>query len=111
MTKNTLTAINTILSAYDFEGKDAILAEIGKELNKGAEKSAKASADYEAAWVAVKETFAQTTAPLTVAEVYEAAEDALPEGFTKGKVQYGLTHQWADRVVKIEGKPNTYRLA
>ncbi len=110
MTKNTMTTIYAALSTIDFENKDTVMAELEKELNRGqAEREAKAQA-YEAAWDAICSVFALTSTPLTVAEIFEQAEGDLPEGFTKGKVQYGLTHNWADRVTKTEGKVNTYSM-
>lgn len=109
MRKVTLSAIQSILSTLDFEDKDTIMDELSKELNKGVEARNAKTALYEDAFKAVKDVMAQTSAPLTVAEIFEACE-GLPEGFTKNKISYGLTHDWADRVVKIEGKVNTYRL-
>ena len=107
----TLKSLVSFLNGEAVENIDAIKAEIEAEINKGAVAKAEKAAGYDAAWDAVREAFAQTTAPLTVAEIFEQAEANLPDGFTKGKVQYGLTHNWADKIVKIEGKPNTYRLA
>jgi hypothetical protein len=46
--------------------------------------------------------------PLTIGEIYDAIEDDLPDGFTKGKIQYAITRLWIDEVNKIEGKVNTY---
>lgn len=109
MRKTSLATIRTALDSIDFENKDAIMEELDKELNKGvAERNAK-TAEYENAFECVRKAMGMTTSPLTVAEIFEACEE-LPEGFTKNKVSYGLTHYWADRVVKIEGKVNTYRL-
>lgn len=106
MKKATLNAIASTLSAIDFENKDAILAEINAELNRGADAKAAKAAEYES----VKEII---LAPLdesimTVSELYDAIKDELPEGFTRGKVQYALTKLYADEVVKQEGKPCTY---
>ena len=39
-----------------------------------------------------------------------SGKDSLPEGFSKGKVQYAVTRLWADEVTKTEGKVNTYSL-
>lgn len=111
MTKNTLSALVSIVTASAVENKDAILAELNKELNRGADKAAQKMAEYDAAWEVVNAVFAQTSNTLTVAELMEACEDTLPEGFTKGKLSYALTHYWADRVVKVEGKTNAYRKA
>jgi len=47
-------------------------------------------------------------APATITEIYEAVQDTLPEGFTKGNLQYAITRLWKDDIDKIEGKVNTY---
>ena len=108
MTKNTMNAIYTVLSGAEFEGKAEVMAELEKELNRGAaEREAKVAA-YEAARVAVFEAMRTIGAPATVADIYEEAKNELPEGFTRSKVQYGLLHYWNDSVVKTEGKVNLY---
>ena len=49
---------------------------------------------------------------MTVAELYEACKDELPEGMSKSKVQYALLNYWASEVVKAnDGKVNTYAKA
>ena len=111
MKLSTIKSLVSFLNGETVTNLDEIKAELTAELNKGAVAKAEKDAGYEAAWDIVRGVFALTTAPMTVAEIFEQVEETLPEGFTKGKVQYGLTHNWADRVVKIEGKPNTYRLA
>ena len=83
-----------------------MLAEIEKDLNKGeAEKAQKAEA-YEVAKPIV--LGALTDTPVTIGELYDEIADELPEGFTKGKVQYAITRLWVDEVTKTEGKVNTY---
>ena len=110
MTKNTLTVAYSVLSSVEFEGKETVLAEFEKELNRGkAEREAK-DALYESAKVVVMEALRGLTVPVTVAELYEECKDELPRGFSKSQVNYGLTHQWADEVTKIEGKVNSYRI-
>lgn len=109
MRKNTLSAIATILNSIDFENKDTIMEELSAELNKGAAEREAKNAEYDIAFESVRQVMSMTNAPLTVAEIYESC-DGLPDGFTKNKISYGLTHYWADRVVKIPGKVNTYRL-
>ena len=110
MTKNTLNVAYSVLSSVEFEGKETVLAEFEKELNRGkAEREAK-DALYESAKVVVMEALRGLTVPVTVAELYEECKDELPRGFSKNQVNYGLTHQWADEVTKIEGKVNSYRI-
>lgn len=108
MKKATFEAIKTALTNFGFADED-ILAELDKEINKGAEAKAKNAEAYDAIHGIVMD--ALTSVPATVAEIWEAIEDEVPEGITKGKVQYALTHLWQDEIVKIEGKPNTYRKA
>ncbi len=110
MTKNTMKAILTALGTIDFENKTEIMAEIEKELNRGAaEREAKAAED-EAAWPGVAEGRRVIGNPVGVTDLFDEIEKALPNGFTKGRLTYGLTHQWADRVVKTEGKINLYTI-
>ena len=107
----TIKSLVSYLNGETVTNLDEIKAELVAELNKGAEAKAAKDATYDAAWDAVREVLTMTTAPLTAAEITEEAAANLPDGFGKGRVLYGLNHQWANRIVKIEGKPNTYRLA
>ena len=107
MKKASLTAIYSALKGIDFDSE--ILAEVEKEINKGAEAKAKNAEAYEAIHDIVVSTL--SSVPVTVAELWESIQSEVPEGMTKSKVQYALTHLWQDEIVKIEGKPNTYRRA
>ena len=108
MTKNSLTAIFNALTAIDFEGKETAMAELEKEIHRGeAEKAAKVAL-YEAAKDVVLSVLDK---PMTIADAYEACKDELPRGFTKAQMQYGLTHYWADDVIKTTGKVNEYKRA
>jgi len=108
MKKSTFEAIRTALTELGYDNAE-VLAELDKEINKGADVKAKNSEVYESFHdILIDNLF---TAPATCGEIYEAIKDSLPEGITKGKVQYALTHLWQDEIVKIEGKPNTYRKA
>ena len=108
MTKNTLTALYAALTNVDFADKETVMAELEKELNRGADEKAAKAAEYEAAWPVVAEGLRVIGNPTSVADLYGEIEKELPDGFTKGRLSYGLTHQWADRVVKTEGKVNLY---
>lgn len=83
--------------------------ELVAELNRGADAKAKNAEAYEAIHELVIGALSNT--PATCAEIFEQIESELPSGMGKGKVQYALTHLWQDEIVKIEGKPNTYRKA
>ena len=88
----------------------AVRDEMVAELSKGAEK-AQANRDlYASAHDVVLNGLRMASSPVTIGELFESIESELPEGFSKGKVQYAITRLWADEVVKTEGKVNTYSL-
>lgn len=109
MKKNTMIAIAATLSNIDFENKDTILAELNADINRGAEQKAAKDAEYAAVHDIIIGALSDT--PVTITELYDAVKDELPDGFGRGRVQYGVTKLWAPEVVKIEGKPNTYKAA
>jgi len=104
MKKTTLSAIYSALKGTDFDSE--LLAEVEKELNRGEAEKAKNAELYEVAKPIVLGALSDT--PVTIGEIYDEVADALPEGFTKGKVQYAITRLWGDEIVKTEGKVNTY---
>lgn len=109
MKKATMQTIVNYIDTNAVEELFAVRDELNAELNKGAEK-AQANRDlYESAKEVVLENLDQT--PVTLGELYEAVEGKLPEGFSKGKLQYAVTRLWTSEIVKIEGKVNTYRKA
>lgn len=110
MTKDTMTRIYNTLKDIQFVNKEVVLAELEKDLNRGAAEREAKAAEYEQAWPVVAEALRVIGKPATVAEIYGEAEKELPEGFSKNRVSYGLTHQWADRVFKTEGKVNLYSI-
>ena len=83
-----------------------VLAEVEKELTKGDAEKAKNAEMYEVAKPIV--LGALSDKPATISEIYDEVADTLPEGFTKGKVQYAITRLWVDEVTKVEGKVNGY---
>ena len=87
-----------------------ILSEIETELNRGAEKAQANRELYASAHDVVIEALRTATAPVTMGELYEAVADELPDGMTKGKVQYAVTRLWVDEIAKVEGKVNAYTL-
>ena len=109
MKKATMNAIIATLNAIDFENKDAIMAELNAEINRGADAKAQKWAEYDAVKPVVLDALSDT--PVTITELYDAVRDELPDGFTRGKLQYAVTKLWVDEIVKIDGKPNTYKKA
>ena len=107
MKKATLSAIYSALKGIDFDAE--LLAEVEKELTKGEAEKAKNAEAYESIHELVVGTL--SAVPVTIAELWDAIKDEVPAGITKGKVQYAVTHLWESEIVKIEGKPNTYRKA
>ena len=109
MKKSSLLAIYDALKTNDFDPE--ILAELDKEIHKGDEVKAKNAKAYEDIHDLIMRALSMTDVPVTCADVYESIENDLPVGMTKAKVQYALTNLWQDEIVKIPGKPNTYRKA
>lgn len=108
MKKATLEAIRTALIDLGYENAE-VLGELDTELNRGAAEKAARAEVYEGIHDLVVGALSDT--PVTCAELYDSIESELPQGVTKQKVQYALTHLWQDEIVKIAGKPNTYRKA
>lgn len=104
MKKATLSAIYDALKAIDFDAD--MLAEVEKDLTKGDAEKAKNAEVYEQAKPIVLGALSDT--PVTLGELYDEIANELPEGFTKGKVQYAITRLWANDVTKVEGKVNSY---
>ena len=104
MKKATLTTIYETLKTMDYDPE--ILAEVETELNRGAEKAQANKEMYDAAKPVVFAALSDT--PVTISELYAEVEDNLPDGMTKGKLQYAITRLWKDEVGKVEGKINSY---
>ena len=109
MKKATMNSILSLIATIDTPEAEAVRAELNAELSKGAEKADANRELYDTAKAVVMDVLGET--PVTIAELYTECEDALPEGFTKGKLQHAVTRMWTDEIVKIEGKVNTYRKA
>lgn len=112
MKKIHLTAILDILDgvSYSDEMVAELKDEISKELSKGQAQKDKQAEAYESIRELVVGNLSDVT-PCTCTELYEYIKDELPNGMSKSKVQYALNNLWQDEVVKISGKPNTYRRA
>ena len=110
MTNTTFRTIYEILTGKntDEEAKLTVIRAMEDEMAKEAEKNAAKAEAYDAIREAIFS--ALTTAPQTIADIYEECKDKLPEGATKGQVQYAITRKYANEIVKIDGKPNEYRL-
>ncbi len=109
MKKAIYETIKTALTNFGYDDQEVMDA-LDAEINKGAEVKAKNAEDYAVLHDIV--LGALTSVPVTLAELWESIEDeATARNFTKGKVQYGMTKLWNAEIVKIEGKPNTYRKA
>lgn len=114
MNLSTLNTVVSALTAIEFEGKDAVMESLQKEIDlavaadarKVEQKSAKV-AEYAEAHDAVMEVLSRESQPLTVSEIWGEIEGKV-EGFTKGKLSYALSRLWVDEVVKTEGKVNAY---
>lgn len=104
MKNTTYATVYAFLTAKGFDDAE-ILAEFEKEINRNAEaKQAKETMYAEAKPIVL----GVMDAPATITEIFEAVKDELPEGFTKGNLQYAVTRLWKDEIEKTEGKVNTY---
>lgn len=84
-------------------------AELAAEIQKDIDKANANRALYDVAKDIV--LAALTDQLVTVADLFAKVEADLPDGFSKSKMQYALTHYWADdvTVVKDGRNPNQYR--
>ncbi len=108
MTKNTMNIILSLIATIDTPEAEAVRNELTAELNKGAERKAQTAELYESVKPIVFDALSET--PVTIGELFTEIEDALPEGFTKSKLQYAITRLWKDELTKVEGKVNAYAL-
>lgn len=104
----TLVAFFATQNLLPSDVADAV-DEMKAELSKGQAQKDKNAEAYESIHSLIVDTLSDT--PVTCGELWDAIHGDVPDGITKGKVQYALTHLWQDEIVKIEGKPNTYRRA
>jgi len=85
---------------------EEVIAMAQKELNRGAEARAAKTAEQNETDTAVIDALEQATAYVPASEIAETA------GLTVGKVTASLKRlRVAEKVLVIEGKPNTYKLA
>lgn len=109
MKKSTLETIRTALINLGYENPE-IMDELDAELSKGAEEKAKRAAAYEEIHSLIVDNLTDT--PVTCADLFGEIEgEVIAKGMTRHNVQYALNNLWQDEIVKIAGKPNTYRRA
>ena len=106
MKKATMNTILTLIATIDTPEAEEVRAELTAELNKGEAVKAENAKVYDAAKAVVFAELGET--PVTISELYDALESELPEGFSKGKLQYAMTRLWKDDLKKVEGKVNAY---
>lgn len=108
MTKTTMTTILSLIASIDTPEAQEVRETLTAELNKDAERKAQTAELYETVKPIVFGALSET--PVTIGELFTEIEDALPEGFTKSKLQYAVTRLWKDEVTKVEGKVNSYAI-
>ena len=110
MKKATLETIRTTLVDLGVNPTDPMIAELDAELNKGAEEKAARAAAYAGIHDIIVDNLTDT--PVTCADLFgEIEAEVTANGMTRHNVQYALNNLWQDEIVKIPGKPNTYRRA
>ena len=103
--KSLVSYINTLTDASEelLTARDEMVAELAKD-----EAKAQANRDLYAVAHDIVIDALPTETPVTITELYDEIADRLPDGFSKGKVQYAVTRMWTDEIVKHEGKTNGY---
>lgn len=101
------------LNAYLNDGAKLDLTDALNDLATEAQKYADKANAHKKMYDAAKSVVlgALTTEPITVAALYEKVKGALPEGFTKAKIQYAFTNYWRDEINITRGDskhPHTY---
>ena len=110
MKKVTLETIRTTLVDLGVDATDPMIAELDAELNKGAEEKAVRAAAYESIHDIIVDNLSET--PVPCADLWKEIEgEVSAKGMNRHNVQYALNNLWQDEIVKIAGKPNTYRRA
>ena len=106
MKKNTMKSLVAYLNGETVTNIAEIKAELEAELAKGEEK---AQANRELYATAHDVVLAHIgSEPLTVADIYDACADELPEGFSKSKIQYAVRELWGAELVKHENGKNPF---
>lgn len=110
MKKNTMTTIAAYIKNVPELANE--YAELAAELAKN-EAKAQANRDLYAQAHDVVMAHLTTDTPVTVAELFAACKDELPENFSPSKMQYAVREPWASEVVKHENgkKAFTYSRA
>lgn len=104
MKKNTLETIRTALTELGYDNAE-VLAELEAELSKDKVRKDATAKEYAEMWKQVRQALTDATAPVTAQEIADET------GLARGKIVYGLTHGWAEEVVKdTSGKSTTYAL-
>lgn len=109
MKKATMNTILSLIASIDTPEAQEVRNELTAELNKGAEKAQANRELYDQAKEIVLSELGET--PATIGELYAAVADKLPDGFTKGKLQYAVTRLWIGDLERVEGKVNAYKRA
>lgn len=103
MKKVTLIAIKNALTGYGYMDSE-VLSELNREITRGEAQKEANQAIYSEMFNAVVKALTSAENPVTAQELADET------GYPKGKIVYGLSHYWGDKIEKIEGKVNTYAL-
>ena len=110
MKKSSLLSLVSYINGEAVDNIEEIKAEIEAVLSKGEAKAQANRELYAEAHDVIVDVMKKLTAPASVADIYAEAAPKLPDGMSKGKIQYAITRLWADEMDKFEGKVNTYSL-
>ena len=110
MKKSVFQQIVNLVNGLPVEDMESLRDAVNTEWQSLSDKRTMKNAEYETAKPIVFNTIAQATSPITISEIYEGCRDSLPEGFTRGKIQYAMRELWKDEIVRHDGKVGTYSL-
>ena len=105
MKKTSLSTILSLIATIDTPEAEEVRAELNAELAKGQAKAEANRIVYADLHEKVIKALTDAGKPVTAQEIADEI------GMARGKIVYGLTHNWADEVVKdTSGKSTTYAL-
>lgn len=109
MKKSVMMSLVSYLESLNDASAQTFVDELNAELSKDQAKHDAQAKIYDEAKPIVMAELGET--PVSIGELYEALADSLPDGFTKGKLQYAVTKLWSAELRKVEGKVNLYAKA
>jgi len=107
MKKSTLESMRNYLNGDTTVNVETLREEVNAEYDRVTAKSRANSEMYAEAWDALDAT-EEWNRPMMAKELWPLVENAVPEGFTLSKMQYGLREKWQDKVQRHDNGKDAY---